>query len=212
MRKTMVSTALATVVLLALASTASALTSYTFDPGGSISQVSNGRISFEAEGITVECALTLSGTISAGAIRAGSGGETIGNVTRIAASSCNGGQLRTALELPWLIGGRTYLETGGPNKLPSAADPDELTGVLIRTELVVLFSEVLGFVECLYAGLLEELAPMTKIIASPPAYTLGALVLLPGNVMTRFSGILCPDEGIVRGSFALTPRQTLAVT
>jgi hypothetical protein len=109
--KLLLAAGVALVALAGLTSSASAVR-LQFRPGGAISFVSLGRLSFEG-GFPVICNLTFAGSLRTEAIEAVRGTQ-LGSITATEANSCEGGEAQIINELlPWSITYNRHESAGG---------------------------------------------------------------------------------------------------
>jgi hypothetical protein len=199
-RKLFLTAAMALVALFAATGVASAANA-TVEPGGAISSVSLGKVSFSGSGITIRCNLTLNGSLARGPIEL-LRGRTLGSIREVLIRECEGGNVSAILNLPYTITIETILGT-----IPSA-----ITGLLFTLPRAAFNLSVFGgFVNCLYEGTQGALLGLTAVAGTrePWRYTTGLITTLASRLPLR-SGSGCPPEGTMNGTFSLT-RQTISV-
>jgi hypothetical protein len=190
-------------VLLACAATADAVT-LTVEPGGAITSVSLGKVSFESPeggGLNIRCNLRMTGTLTAAPIAAVAGTQ-FGSITSAATEACEGNGEARVLEgsLPWaLIYNRHAIEVN-------------LDGLLftIREAAVLVRDMIAGFIAgCLYKGNANALLAWT---AENP-HRSGLITSLANNIafFLKLAGseFECVNNARVIGTFSLTPQQRI---
>lgn len=179
---------------LGMASVATA-DSLSVSPGGTITSTSLGRLTIAGGLVSPECAVELRGSLSTGRI-AKVAGVLIGAITAVAINNCTAGTSAVVLSLPWRI---RYVSIAGT--LPSAV-------VSIR-HLITIFLQVTvsGISTCLSTGAITGTTAVRNIGGS--TYTTG-LVVSDETPIPTSGGVLCPTTSTLRGTFGLTPTQTIA--
>jgi hypothetical protein len=202
--------ALALAVVASASANAIAMRTINIEPGQGISQPSQGKVSFTGAGITVQCNLTINGSLRAGPITAEEG-RTFGEINEVRWSECEGGQLGRALFEggPWPITLRSALELSGGSCsstliAPRSARPENLCGMLFRvTGIRFLLSAFGSIVNCLYGEtnasleVLVELA-LTRVSGT---YVTGLLRVVNPNSIRANTGGSCPGSGELTGTF-----------
>lgn len=197
MVKALLAVAMAFTALVALSGSAAAQ-SGSINPGGNITSASLGKLTFDGGIAQIQCNVEMRGALRTGVIPK-LAGTNIGQVTGVTISNCTGGSvIRVDLDLPWQL---TYSSISGT--LPNA-----VTGLLfyVNNASFLLSISLLGTNNCLYRG---RIGASIAAIGSNP-YTSGLISVLSGDQnmsVTTLNGI-CPN-GTLRGSFNLTPRQTI---
>jgi Abnormal spindle-like microcephaly-assoc'd, ASPM-SPD-2-Hydin len=184
----------AALLLLAASSGAAADPIAGFDPGGSFTATSNGRLTFGSGEFTMACDVTLSGTL--GTLFGLEGGDMLGEVDGMRVVNCSGAAFGTALTPSWALVHDTMLDT-----LPNAVE-----GLTLDVDGMEFSITVLGFLRCLYAGNLR----MTLDTSGSNPYPVRALVVDRSSSLTRVSGSApCPSSGGWSGTLTLDPEQLL---
>lgn len=190
MRNRLIAVAAAALVLLA-ASTGASAASLQFRPGGAITRISLGKITFVAGELRFECNLTLRGNLLTTAISKTSSTK-IGEINEVRWANCVGGELETFLALPWTMAYRSI----------SGMLPEGVTAINVSINnfgfKLAIFG---GFVNCLYSGNPEFTIAVTH--RSGAEYTTGLLRSLE-NALALREGFGCPIEGRLGGTFSLT--------
>ncbi len=189
----------AVAALGAVAANASAFRA-TLERGGAISMASEGKITWGPSGLQIECAYTLSGTLAASfELTAGS---QIGEVTEVRASSCSGGELEDFLGLPWRLTVNRVVGRG----------PDSYTGLLLNVvEWSWKLNTFFRIINCLYRGAAGLLIGLND--AGTNRYTTARVTVLDTVEVPLFGGgELCPSEAVYRGTFNLSPQQSITVS
>jgi hypothetical protein len=194
----------AAISLVALSASAGMATaaSFSISPGGNITSVSLGRLTFEALGgiANVECNVTLRGSIHSGLLPKVEG-TLIGFITGVTvAHPCGGGEARPLEStLPWHMVYRGITGTL----------PENVTGVNILIVNTQFLIEAIG-ASCLYKGNAEGRINVTRTGAG--RYSSG-LVSSNRNAIPFFEealngGFACPGSGRQVGTFSMSPLQT----
>ncbi|HMJ02833.1 MAG TPA: hypothetical protein VK506_07820 [Conexibacter sp.] len=198
--------AIALVAITAIASSASALTARVA-PGGNITADSNGRLTFGSGSTEIQCDVSLKGDVltSAGI----DAGDQIGSIdiVEINVGTCSGGTVVDVLNLEWRLTVRALL----PN---AAAAPNNLTGFSIDILDAAFELEGFGGVDCLYrgnaAGLQRTIDTGVNTYRTEDQRALEE-VTLP-RVNERSDPFGCPATGSFRGTFDMTPVQSITVS
>lgn len=210
---------LAVLAVGASAGSASAARSIRISPGGTVTQVSLGKVTFVSGETRIECRLTLTIRLVAGLI-APVLLIKIGEVTRVDYNECVGGEVEAILNLPWDVSLERQLLTEGPREercervgvLISAAPYNRVCGAVIRILRTQFQLSVFGgFARCLYEGDIGALLPLTRVSGNEREadYRMGLLTIQPNRVRL-IRGFLCPASGEMRGTFAAaSPAQTI---
>jgi len=203
MKKLVLTAALALVALLSVTASAFAAHNATIRNAGEIATASSGKVTFRAGEISIECNLTLSGTL-AGTIsnlERPEERQSLGSIRGVAWRECAGGEVSSVLNTPWNI-----LYTGETGAMPNSVTSVQFT----IQNAQFLLSTFGGFVRCLYAGE----APVTMAATATRTagtYTSG-LIRTTESSFAKVSGALCPEAGRMTGSFNMTPVQTITVS
>ncbi len=200
-RRILITSLLAIVVLATIVSSAMAAR---INTGGSrIVLRSLGRLTFEPNIFmfgTVECRVSLEGTMHNGLIEKVSG-TLIGYITRVGVEACNGGvAVALTVNLPWHI---RYASIAGT--LPSAVTSVLL--VLVGGEYQIESSAA----TCLYGNTaIGGSQPTTKVgeTTDSTTYTVGLQTILTTDqkypIINRIRGPFnCPTAPTLKGSFAV---------
>ncbi|HEX4806893.1 MAG TPA: hypothetical protein VFU94_13425 [Conexibacter sp.] len=190
MKKLFLLSALALVALAAAATSATAA-SLQASPGGAITATSLGKLTFSAGSLSIECNLTMTGNLLRTAISK-TAGTKMGEINTVSWANCTGGEVETVLNLPWTL---AYSSINGTL-------PEGVTG--INFEIVNSSFELSafgGFFGCLYRGNSNAEQAVTRI--SGATYRSG-LVRSLQNALRLVSGIGCPSEGRMIGTFTQT--------
>jgi hypothetical protein len=182
---------------LALWSAASAAATFTARPGGAVTMTSLGSATFDLTGFSIECRMTLTGSLTSAAIEKRAG-TPIGSITeaRTPAETCVGSTPAPPLTLPWTIAYESIL----------GALPEAVTGLLVKLVGFNWGFLVFGpFVFCLWKG---DLGALLTLTGRNP-YSSGLITTLATALPQIGRGIGCPTQMVVRATFALSPRQTL---
>lgn len=183
------------VVLVAGASSASAFTAVV-SPGGGITSVSLGTVTFSSGETTINCNLTLTGELNR-VITLVSGVE-LGRIRVVTARECNNGATVTILALPYNLSFNESLGTL----------PDNGTGTRYTVRGASFNLSLFGgFVNCLYRG--EQPALLGTTDTGTNTYRSGLNTII-GAPLSKVSGFGCPASGELEGSFTLTA-QTITV-
>lgn len=180
---------------LAIACASASADELSISPSGSFSAASTGPVTFEAEGLSVECDVTLSGSFHSGTIDA-TPGESLGVVTRSALSGCFGVTLLgPTAESPWEI---EYASTTGIWWDAITTASAELVGV----------SAAIG--RCLYRGDATITAPLTNVLELTATYSFDAVRFT--SQLSKVSGEeSCPATADGIGTFAFEAQRTAQV-
>jgi len=219
-KKLILLTALALVAFAASAGSASAARSIEISPGGTVTQVSLGLVTFVSGETSITCNLTLRIELVRGLV-----GPAllirIGQVTDVRWEGCSGGTVERVLGLPWDVALVSQLLTEGAREercetvgvLISAAPYNRVCGAKIEILRAQFRLSVFGgFVRCLYAGNVRALMTLTRIASdeTQATYRMGLLLILPNSLPLVEGGFGCPATGEMRGTFgAATPAQTI---
>jgi hypothetical protein len=186
--------ALTVIAVTAFASTSTAA-SFRIEPQGNIESTSEGKLTFGEGSTTVQCEVTLNGTVSS-ALLAKVVGTQFGSITQVLINEagCSGGSIEPAgvLNLPWRL---TYQSITGT--LPSA-----VTAILFFVERAQFNLEIFGgFANCLYEG--NSGASMAVTGTNP--YTSGRITALTSTTLRLIrGGFGCPTRGSMTGRFNTT--------
>lgn len=193
----------ATLVALAALSGAADAFRVAVSRGGVISAASLGALSFEG-GFTYSCSVTLNGSLLSSATIAA--GTRIGEITEVRTATCSGGTLRG-----FLVGTGAAAWPMRVNSVPTGL-PNEVRALEVLMEgfswELAIFG---GFGPCLYRGN----APTSLAVAATRTrgvYTTGLLSLLANSAAFVSGSGLCPRSTSLRGTFGLTPQQTLTIS
>lgn len=185
--------ACALVALAITCGTASAETMF-LEPAGRIEAISNGSVTFEAEGANVSCPVALTGSLRESfTMRAGT---PAGSVRWATAGECSGGTMGFLGVIAELL----YKETLGV-----------LEGILFRFTYIEFLISVPILFSCLYRidggglfGVMRE--------REPPVVGFAMLQTTTIVRTTKLSGLLeCPRSIVMNGSFTLRPGQYVHV-
>lgn len=197
MRKLCMTVALALVATCATTAAATAA-STSVSPGGAITATSIGRLTFSTAGLSIiECDLALQGSLATGPIEKVQGAR-LGAMTGVAITNCNLGVTAVALNLPWDI---DYTSISGTL-------PNDVTG---SRKTIIIGIQVSNFPfagTCLYGGAMDIVIAAVRT-GTPGTYTTGTVAIGSATVSRVSGGMLCPATASARGSFSLTPTQTL---
>ncbi|HET6447498.1 MAG TPA: hypothetical protein VFG31_00200 [Conexibacter sp.] len=186
---------LAAAWLALLVSSASATEAVTFVPARSIS--ASGTLTMTAEALSMRCPVTLSGSFNTGSL-AVTRGTQWGSVSRFTWSACTGGELRTALSLPWPLRYRSL-----PGEYPTAARNVtlDLSGMALQGTI--------GGLTCLYSGTLGQQIGLSPERTYEEAWSTGSDTVLAEERLPLVSGALCPSSARISGTLSLTPQQQM---
>ncbi|HMJ01428.1 MAG TPA: hypothetical protein VK506_00720 [Conexibacter sp.] len=193
--------AIALVAITALTSPAMA-TEATISPGGDITSTSNGGLTFGSGFYSIQCDWSFIGDLATTAgLDVGDQFGTI-DAVRIANETCNGVIVLGVLDLPWRLSVRALLGRA----------PNELTGFSFNITTTAF--ELEGFFgDCLYSGTTARLQ-RTSDTGRNTYRTEDQRILeedtLPRN--TERSDGACPATGGFRGTFDMTPVQSITVS
>jgi len=196
--KLLFAAAIALVAFAAFASSASAFRA-TVRNGGAISSASLGKITFGSSP-TIQCSLTLNGSLRTSAELVAN--ETIGSITEVRITSCSGGSVERVLSLPWTL---TVKSIGGT--LPDSATSLSMNIVGSAFNLSTFFE----IVNCLYAGTSGGILSLND--TGTDTYTTG-LIRADETIRLPFrrGSEACPAEGEFKGTFGLSPQQSITVS
>ncbi|HMJ01427.1 MAG TPA: hypothetical protein VK506_00715 [Conexibacter sp.] len=200
--KLLLTAAIALVAITAFASSASAFTARTA-PGGNITADSNGRLTFGSGITSIQCEVSLIGDL---AVTAGiDAGDQFGTIdaVRIANETCSGGIVLGVLNLSWRLTVRALQGTA----------PNELLGFSFDISTAAFELEGFFGVDCLYSGRAAGLQRLIDTgVNTYRTEDQRALeeVTLPRN--TERSDGACPATGGFRGTFDMTPVQSITVS
>jgi hypothetical protein len=200
--KLLFAAAVALVAFAALTASASAFRA-TIAAGGNISSASLGKITFGTSP-TIQCSLTLNGTLKTSAEL--TAGETLGSINEVRIAACSGGEVEEVLSLPWPVTVKSV-----PSGLPDSAT--SLAVNLKRTAF--LLSTFFNIVNCLYGEEGTRIAGGTLGLTDTGTnrYTTGLLRADETVQLRKVSGSgSCPAEGGFRGTFGLSPTQSITVS
>jgi hypothetical protein len=210
-KRLLVLAALALIALTAAASSATAATGVLIRAGRTIEQVSLGLVTFSG-GATIECRLTLRGTLATALVAIGA---TIGEITNVTWETCRGGEVERVLNFNWPIT-VSKLNEAEPGSIAANSVTEGRLKIARTSFALRIFG---GFVNCLYGGTTESAearASLTHTAVGSREYTLGLLTIRETGSATeaRFrkaSGEgLCPASGTMRGRFEpARPTQTI---
>lgn len=197
---------------------AQATNSFSISPGGNISSTSLGKLSFASSAATVQCEVTLRGTLSSGGLIVLIELLLMGAITEVSINNrreeegnprgCrNGTVIPPVLNLPWRIVFRTLREAGGGT--------GQLLGLSTRAKLIQIrgtqFKLELFGVQCLYegnAGGDVAVTPQAGGEAHRTDFLTGLVRALEEiRIPKHEGGFLCPESGNFRGNLTLTPTQ-----
>jgi hypothetical protein len=194
-KKMVLSAALALVALLATSAMASAFTA-TVSPSGSITSASSGKVRFVGGSTTIECNLTLRGSLNSSVTL--TAGQSLGRISAVEIANCSGGNSVTVLNLPWTL---EYTESEGEL-------PNEVTGVDFKVKNSSFNLGIFGgFINCLYQG--DE--PSILSVTGTNPYTSGTISTDGTHRIPLHSGGGCPSTGTMTGTFGLSPSQEIRV-
>jgi hypothetical protein len=187
--------------LSAFAGTASASRSLSLNPGGAILANGLGRLSFNTTlvgtPVAIRCDVTLHGSMSRVAPKIA--GTLIGNITSVLVPLCDTtfGQTTTATTLfpaPWKI---RYQGISG-----SLPNPSSVQALLENAQFQISVNTI-G--TCLYQGNV----PININLRGSAPNTSGLITIRSHNVPLRRATGSCGANGELRGTFGVTPTQTV---
>lgn len=198
----------AVLALLAFATVVSTASAFraTVARGGAISAASLGRITFGlGASPTIQCSMTLNGSLRTSAEL--TVGETLGSISEVRIEACSTGSgWEEVLELPWPLTVKTI----------SRGLPDSATSLEVQIRrFAIEAGALIGSSNCLYAEEGTRIAGgiLGLTDTGTNTYTTGLLRLDEGVALRLFSGTFgCSSEINLRGSFRLTPQQSLTVS
>jgi len=173
--------------LLLAASDAHASSYFEMRPAGPITAATN-ALRFNGGGVSVECEVTLSGSMPEGTLD-GVLGTSMGRIGSVSIPRCNNGSATATPGLPWSL---DY--DGVLGLLPL------ITGLRLRLNRFAVAYNFFGFIRCEYSGSVPLLLALT---GSGPFNT-GALSVASGAQLLLVSGGGCPTSGTLAGTFSLT--------
>lgn len=185
---------LAIASLALLISRAGATEAVSFEAARSISL--SGALTMAAETLSVRCQVTLSGSLNTGSL-AVTRGTQWGSVSRFSATGCSGGELRTALSLPWPLRFRSV----------PAEYPTEARSVTLDLSGAALQGTFSGLT-CLYSGTVGQQIGLSPERTYEEAWSTGSDTILAEERMSLVSGI-CPSTARMSGTLSLTPQQQM---
>jgi hypothetical protein len=217
--KVLLTAAIACTALAAAVGSAQATNSFSISPGGNISSTSLGKLSFASSLVTVQCEITLRGTLSSGGLIVLIELLLMGAITEVSINNraeeagnprgCKGGVvIPPVLNLPWRIVFRTLKSASGAT--------GQLLGVATRAKLIQIREtqfklEVLGL-QCLYQGNAEggvEVIPEAGE-ARRTDFVTGLARALEEVALAKHEGSgFCPESGRFRGTLSFTPPQKI---
>jgi hypothetical protein len=162
-------------------------------PGGSITAASNGKVTFSTEVGSVACNVTLTGSLETEDVDIER--FPVGSVSALRWASCAGGELTTALGLPWSL-----VYTSALGTLPEAA-----TGFDLTIEEAAMLFTAFG-VSCLYRGNVEALLP----VSGGNPYR-AERIRASARGLTLVSGSFCGTAASLSGEFTLSAAQELSL-
>ena len=195
----------ATVALVAFAALTSTAGAFRAEirNGGAINAPSLGKITFGTSP-TIQCSLTLNGTLATSATLAA--GTRIGAINEVAISACSGGEVERVLNVPWEIVVKSV-----PSGLPDSATSLSLS----LRRVAFLLETFFGIINCLYAEEGTRIAGGILSLADTGTntYTTGLLRADETIQLRRSSGSgSCPTEGGFAGTFRLNATQSITVS
>jgi hypothetical protein len=180
------------------------------EPGLSISQPSQGKVSLTGAGLTVRCNLTIGGSLRSGPIAAEEGLQ-YGEINEVGWSACEGGELGRALfeRGPWPITLRSLQELRGGTCsatliAPRTANASNLCKALFRiTGVRFLLSAFGSIVNCLYGEVNSSIEVFVELTLTrePGVYVTGLLRIREPNSIRGNTGGSCPGSGELSGTF-----------
>lgn len=191
------------VVLTALTASAGAFRAEIRN-GGNISAPSLGKITFGNGSPTIQCSLTLNGTLATSATI--SANSQLGAISEVSISACSGGSVEETLNKSWELVIKSI-----PSGLPDSARELGLSLRRVAFELETFG----GFVNCLYAEEGRRIAGAILALTDTGTntYTSGLLRVDETIQLRKFRGTFgCPDEGFFRGTFRLNSTQSITVS
>lgn len=209
-RKLLVVAALATVTLtIAVSGAGATITSLSISRGGSISQASEGLVTFrESGGVEIRCRLTLRGSYVTTAVRLE---QTLGQVTSVTWESCSGGTIEAVLNLPWSMAVRYLLYLNASNVcnvVRAPNDPANTTrpcGSLLGIFGASIAASLFGF-RCLYGGSTEMLGLLHEIDLTTSMLGTAYFLLFSLNLSSGACGSTATVSGRLAGP---SPGQTI---
>lgn len=195
-KKLFLTTIMALVALMVATATASAFTA-AVSPGGAISSASEGKVRFKGGSTTIECNLTLRGSLNSSVTL--TAGQPLGRISGVEIANCSGGNSVTVLNLEW-----TLEYTGTEGELPN-----EVSGVNFKVKNASFNLGLFGgFINCLYQG--DE--PSILNVTGTNPYTSSTIRTNGTATIPLHSGSGCPSTGTMTGTFRLAPSQEIRVS
>jgi len=193
-KSALVATLAAVAALLMGASMAAA--NISVSPGGSITAASLGTVDLIGEGglidITISCEVALNGSLSTSVVDPNG---SLGSITSGRATNCDNGSAALLFPSAWGL-----VLDGSP----------DLTNTQAALDITnVAFSVTVLGQTCLYTGDIPLTLDYTSIGGG--RFSTG-LITVDAHALSLASGsFLCPTDGILSGTFALSPLQTLVL-
>jgi hypothetical protein len=217
--KLLLTAAIALSALAAIVSSAQATTSFSITPGGPITSSSLGKLTFFSSAATIECEVTLKGSMSSGGLIKLVEGLLMGAITEVSINKneaeaenprgCRGGRVGEVLTLPWRIVFRKLKTSGGVLTELGGTATRAKTILILGTKFKLLAFGGLG--QCLYEGNSEGevLMNVVETEARRARFTSGLVRANEAVLLSLHEGAFCPSTGGFKGSFGLTPQQTI---
>jgi len=204
-RKVLLVAGIALAGLLAGSTTAAATFRMTLSSAGAISMASLGRLTF-GTAPTVQCNVTLRGTLARGPIEMTSG-ESFGSVTEVRVANCTGGTWERPLNLNWPLRFISILQGIAPDEI-------EYIGYMIEG-FSWNWSTYFSIVNCLYGfGIANGLpAALALNDTGRNTYTTALSQLIETAQVPFVRGSeACPSEGPWKGLLGLSAQQRITVS
>lgn len=218
--KLLLTAAIALTALAAAVSSAQATNSISVTPGGNISSTSLGKLSFVSNIATLQCEITMRGTLSSGGLIVLIELLLMGAITEVSINNrveeeanprgCRGGTVVAVLNLPWRIVFRALKEANGTTT-------GQLLGRTTRAKIIQIretqFKLNTAGVECLFQGNAEGIVDTPEQAGGEAHHTSFTTGLARANeevtIPKHEGGIFCPSGGRFRGNLSFAPKQTI---
>jgi hypothetical protein len=209
--------------LAAIVSSAQATNSFSIRPGGRITATSQGKLTFLSSFGTLECEVTLHGTLSSGGLIRLIEGLLMGEITEVSinretgARKCEGGGVNRVLineegAAAWRIVFRKLKTVEGALT--------ELGGLNTRAKRILIlnvaFEVHVSGVDCLYGGNQEAEQALSFVAGSlvegnprRADFVTGLATSNENALEKRGGSFLCPSTARLRGTFTMSPQQTI---
>ncbi len=184
-------------IALAIGGTAASASTMSFEPAGRITSVSEGPMVFEAEGMSIECNVSLEGTLQRSFSMVS--GTQFGSMTAARATECRNGTITFLVPGPFVYGSLL-----GPLENPR--------GILFWISNLQVLVSVPVLFSCLY-----EIRGGALIgYREGPGTVTTEITMLPREQeiirSTKLSGLLgCPRGILVNGRLSLSPQQRVTI-